>query len=206
MGGAGVSRQHVQASALACVLACMLACTPEPAPAPTPTRESSVVNLDGQLVDPLAIDDRADLLLFVRTDCPISNRYAPELARIAEQFSAQPLDVWLIYVDVDETPELIRKHMAEYELPGTPLRDPEQELAARAGVKVTPEAALFDNQGKRQYRGRIDDRQVDYGKQRPEASTHDLLDAITAVLANRTPASAEADAVGCPLPPLKPAG
>ncbi len=186
--------------ALACALACLLACGPKPEPAPA--RESSVHNLDNEIVNPLAENDRADLFLFVRTDCPISNRYAPELARIADRFAAQSLDVWLIYVDVDETPELIRKHISEYKLPGTPLRDVEQELAKLAGVKVTPEAALFDAGGERRYRGRIDDRQVDYGKQRREASSHDLVDAIEAVLAGRAPAVAEIDAVGCPLPPL----
>jgi hypothetical protein len=198
MGGSRVSRSVALALTLAWTLAC------GPATAPTPARERKIVDLDGKLADPLADNGRADLLLFVRTDCPISNRYAPELGRIVERFGAQPLDVWLIYVDVDETPELIRKHVADYRLPGTPLRDVEQDLAARAGVKVTPEAALFDASGVRQYRGRIDDRMVDYGKQRREAGTHELLDAIEAVLAGRTPAVAEADAVGCPLPPLPP--
>jgi hypothetical protein len=186
-------------------LLCVLACTPEPAAGEatndSSARERSVRDLSGQLVDPLTSNGRADLLLFVRSDCPISNRYAPELGRIVERFAAQPLDVWLVYVDEDETPEKIQKHMAEYRLPGTALRDVEQELAARADVKVTPEAALFDAGGVRRYRGRIDDRHVDYGKQRAEPSTHELLDAITAVLDGRAPAIAVVDAVGCPLPP-----
>jgi hypothetical protein len=187
-------------------LACVLACSAEPVPGEaakdSAVSESSVRDLAGKIVDPLAGNGRADLLLFVRTDCPISNRYAPELGRIVERFAAQPLDVWLIYVDEDETPEKIEKHMAEYRLPGTPLRDVKQQLAGRARVKVTPEAALFDAGGVRRYRGRIDDRHVDYGKTRTEPSTHELLDAITAVMDDRTPAVAEVDAVGCPLPPL----
>jgi hypothetical protein len=186
-------------------LACALACTAEPAAGElekaTPASESKVRDLLGKVIDPFTSNGRADLLLFVRTDCPISNRYAPELGHIVERFAAQPLDVWLVYVDADETAEKIAAHMAEYRLPGTPLRDVDQELAARAGVKVTPEAALFDAGGVRRYRGRIDDRHVDYGKQRVEPSTHELLDAITAVLDGRAPAAAEVDAVGCPLPP-----
>jgi hypothetical protein len=191
-------------------LACVLACAAEPAPPQAqehqaaPTRERSVFDLAGQAVDPLSRNDRADLLLFVRTDCPISNRYAPELERIVGGFATQPLDVWLVYVDEDETPERIRKHVTEYRLPGTAVRDPGQLLATRAGVKVTPEAALFDADGERRYRGRIDDRHVDYGKQRAEPSTHELLDALTAVMGGRSPTVAEAEAVGCPLPPLGP--
>lgn len=189
-------------------LACVLACAAEPAPGggekEPPASESNVRDLAGQTVDPFTHNSRADLLLFIRTDCPISNRYAPELERIVGRFATQPLDVWLVYVDEDETPEKIQAHMTEYRLPGTALRDPGQFLATRAGVKVTPEAALFDADGQRRYRGRIDDRHVDYGKQRAEPSTHELLDAITAVMNGQIPSVAEVEAVGCPLPPLNP--
>jgi hypothetical protein len=186
----------------ATLAAALLGCGPTPEradAAPRPTITS--VDLAGQSHDPLA-DARADLLLFVRTDCPISNRYAPELGRIAASLADAPVDVWLVYVDPDESPALIRAHMRDYRLPGTPLRDPEQSLAAHVGVRVTPEAAVFDGLGARVYRGRIDDWYVDYGKNRTEASTHELRDALAALLAGRRPSVAETDAIGCPLPPL----
>ena len=166
------------------------------APQPSPA-----LDLEGQPLDPFA-DARADLLLFVRTDCPISNRYAPKLGRIAARFADAPLDLWLVYVDPDEQPEHIREHMREYQLPGRALRDPGQSLAARARTRVTPEAALFDAEGALRYHGRIDDWYVDYGKSRSEASTQELVDAVEALLAGREPLVASAEAVGCPLPPL----
>jgi hypothetical protein len=162
---------------------------------------STAVDLDGRPRDPLVADGRADVLLFVRTDCPISNRYAPEIGRIAARFADQGVELWLVYVDPDETPELIRRHVAEYDLPGTALRDPEQSLVGAAGVKVTPEGAVFDGEGRRRYRGRIDDWYADFGKPRARASTHELVDAVEAVLAGREPTVTEAEAVGCPLPP-----
>lgn len=162
---------------------------------------SAVLDLDGQRLDPLD-DARADLLLFLRTDCPISNRYAPKLARIAARYAEAPLDLWLVYVDPDELPEHIREHIREYQLPGRALRDPSQSLAARARARVTPEAALFDASGALRYHGRIDDWYVDYGKSRVEASTRELEDAVDALLAGREPAVRSAPAVGCPLPPL----
>ncbi|KIG16554.1 hypothetical protein DB30_04325 [Enhygromyxa salina] len=161
------------------------------------------LDLDGQVLDPLAPNGRADVLVFLRTDCPISNRYAPKLARIGARFAAAPVDLWLIYVDPDETPTVIREHMQAYGLPGTALRDPEQTSVARAGAEVTPSVAVFDATGDRRYRGRIDDWYVDYGQARAEASTDELVDALEAVLAGRSPAVAETAAVGCPLPPLR---
>ncbi|PRQ02392.1 Redoxin [Enhygromyxa salina] len=173
----------------------------ERAPAPR-AGPKGVVDLDGGARDPLAPDGRADVLIFVRTDCPISNRYAPKLGRVAARFAAAPVDLWLVYVDPDETPAMIRAHLSDYALPGTALRDPAQSLVARAGVEVTPSAAVFDAEGVRRYRGRIDDWYVDYGKARAKPSTDELVDALDAVLAGRAPARAQTEAVGCPIPPL----
>jgi hypothetical protein len=47
------------------------------------------------------------------------------------------------------------------------------------------------------YHGRIDDRFVSLGVERPAATQHDLRDALTAVVAGRAPAVATAPAVGC---------
>ena len=67
----------------------------------------------------------------------------------------------------------------------------------------TPEAAVFDATGRLVYHGRIDDRWVEIGKARPQAQTHDLEDAIAAVLAGRPVARAETRAVGCTLADLE---
>ena len=48
----------------------------------------SVVDLSGKAHDPFASPARARVFIFVRTDCPITNRYAPEVARLAQQFKA----------------------------------------------------------------------------------------------------------------------
>ena len=44
-------------------------------------------DLDGKPVDAFALShSRVVVLLFVRTDCPISNRYAPRLQKLSEKF------------------------------------------------------------------------------------------------------------------------
>jgi thiol-disulfide isomerase/thioredoxin len=196
----------VRSAALVVSLALAGACPRDPsadAGVPRPGQEPvGVVDLEGRPRDPLRADGRVDLLVFVRSDCPISNRYAPKLARVAERFAEAPVDVFLVYVDVDEGPATIREHMAEYRLPGTALRDPGQILTARGQITVTPEVALFDGDGILRYHGRIDDGWIDYGKPRAVPQTDELVDALTAVLAGEAPVLASAEAVGCPLPPL----
>ena len=77
------------------------------------------------------------------------------------------------------------------------MRDPRHSLVKLAHATIAPEAAVFDAAGRLVYHGRIDDRWVNPGKARPAARTHDLEDAISAVLAGRRPAQSETHAVGC---------
>lgn len=149
--------------------------------------------------DPFASHARVRVFLFVRTDCPITNRYAPELQRIAAEFNPKDVQFWLIYPDPSETAQRINAQVAEYHFPGEPLRDPHHELVKRAHATVAPEAAVFDKAGRLMYHGRIDDRWVDVGKSRPAPRTHDLENAIAAVLAGKAVAQPETPAIGCSL-------
>ena len=149
--------------------------------------------------DPFSSAARVRVLLFVRTDCPITNRYAPEVKRIAEEFKDRGVEFWLVYPDGTESAAAIEKHLAEYAFPGTPVRDAKHELVKRAHATVAPEAAVFDRSGRLLYHGRIDDRYVDIGKARPAPETHDLENAIAAVLAGTPVAQPETRAIGCSL-------
>jgi hypothetical protein len=149
--------------------------------------------------DPFASSARARVLIFVRTDCPITNRYAPELQRLSQEFSGRGAEFWLVYPDSAETAVSMKRHRAEFNFPGTVLRDPRHSLVKLAHATTAPEAAVFDSAGKLLYHGRIDDRWVNPGTARPAARTHDLEDAIAAVLAGHRPAQAATPAVGCSL-------
>jgi len=157
------------------------------------------VDLAGKPDDPFASHAAVTVLLFVRTDCPITNRYAPELQRIAQEFKTRSVAFWLVYPDADEAPSHIETHIRDFGFPGQPLRDAHHELVHEAHVTVAPEAAVFNSAGKLVYHGRIDDRYVEIGTTRPAAQVHDLEDAIGAVLAGRPVAHAETRAVGCSL-------
>jgi hypothetical protein len=164
-----------------------------------PASVGDAVDLGGKPVNPFASQARVQVALFVRTDCPITNRYAPELQRLAREFDGRGVRFWLIYPDPTESVSAIQDHIAQYDFPGEPLRDPHHSLVRRAQVTVAPSAAVFDAAGKLMYDGRIDDRYVDIGKARQTARTHDLEDAISAVLAGKPVVQAKTRAVGCSL-------
>ena len=51
------------------------------------------------------------------------------------------------------------------------------------------------------WHGRIDDRYLTFGTQRPAATRHDLADALNAALAGRQPTAPAAPPVGCAILP-----
>lgn len=161
-----------------------------------------LLDLNGQPVDPFqAGSAKAVVFLFVRTDCPISNRYAPEVRRLHEKFAGGGATFWLVYPDPDESVEMIRQHVKAYRYHLGVLRDPEHGLVRATGVRVTPEAAVFVG-GRIVYRGRIDDRFVALGKARPAPTTHDLEMALEAILTGKPVATETTPAIGCFIPEL----
>lgn len=171
----------------------LLGCRSTPAPAAL-----VVHTLDGEPVSPLGTTEaRATLLLFVGVDCPTSNLYAPEIARIYAEYGPQGVDFYLVYWDADVPVEGIHEQLREYSLDLPVLLDFDYVLVDYTGATRIPEAALLSPAGELLYRGRIDDRYVDFGKKRLQANERDLRDALDAVLRGKRPAVARTEAVGC---------
>ena len=170
----------------------------------TPPASVKALDLSGHRVDPFQ-NSQARLLVFVfvRTDCPIANSYAPLIRRLYMKYTARKVAFWLVYVDKDESPEDIRKHMDEHGYECAALRDTKLALAKKSKARVTPEAAVFQPTGELLYHGRLDDRWVDIGKYRPEATQHDLAHALDDAVAGRKIAAASQKAVGCPIEGIK---
>lgn len=140
------------------------------------------------------------VLIFVSNDCPFANRYMPELRRLRDHFAPRGVVFWLVHSDPAETLGSIRRHAQEYHLDFREIRDPQHQLAAAAKADVTPTAAVFSRDGALVYHGRIDDRFVELGLERPQATRHDLADALEAVLNNRPVLVSATKAVGCYIP------
>jgi hypothetical protein len=169
-----------------------------------PAGALQLVDVDGNPFDlRQSSKGRVHVALFVRSDCPISNRAAPEVRELCTTFQPQGVDFYLIYVDPREKAEAIRTHLREYEYTCLALRDMKHELATATGATVTPEAVVFDGDWRIAYGGRINNQFEDFGKSREKATTHDLRDAIDATLAGRPVAEPVTKAIGCYIDDLK---
>ena len=174
--------------------------------AQTPSPSVRVFDANGDAVEPLAASGaRAIVFVFTATDCPISNRYAPEVRGLYERFAPRGVAFWLVYADPSDSAEAIQRHIQEFDYPLTPLRDSQHALVKLTGVRVTPEAAvLVPGAGgpRLVYRGRIDDLYVDFGKARAKPTTRDLERVLETILAGTTPRLQTTPAVGCFIPKL----
>ncbi|MGB2625603.1 MAG: redoxin family protein [Candidatus Acidiferrum sp.] len=189
---------RVRVVTLALALACSLS---RPAAAQTPVR--TLVDLDGKALNPFQhANGKLLVFLFVRTDCPISNRYAPTIQELEKQYRKNA-EFYLVYPVKSETSEQIRSHMMEFGYKLRVLRDPDGELVKAAQTKVTPEAAVFTANGSLLYHGRIDDWYAEFGRARSVPSTHELSAALEEAAGGKPVAVATMPAVGCYLPDVK---
>lgn len=152
----------------------------------------------GFTVDPRPHDDDVAVVwVFVTTDCPIANAYAPEIQAIADDYADRHVRMLVIHTDPGTTNELAAAHARDHGYLCPVVVDRNHTLVHHAGVTMTPEAAVFDSDGSLRYRGRIDDRFPDLGARRATASSTDLRAAIDAVALGREVAVLRTEPVGC---------
>lgn len=164
----------------------------------------AIPDIHGKLQHPFQPREKgASVVFFITQDCPISNRYAPEIHRICDQYAGRA-GCFLAYVDPTLQTDQVAKHLADYQHGDYPaIIDRGHILVKAAGATITPEAAVILPGGKIAYRGRIDDRYVTWGTARNEPTIHDLRAAIDLVLQGRTVPEPHTKAVGCYITPLE---
>jgi hypothetical protein len=159
---------------------------------------TAVRDIDGRTWTPLAPRPGAVHLVFVLgTDCPVSNRYAPEIDRIVASYARRGVRTWFVYPDA-ATEAAVRANLKAYHAGVTvpSVLDRDQQLTSAMGATITPEVVVYTDRG-RVYRGRIDNLYVTLGQARRQATEHDLRNALDAVLAGRPVPRPETQAVGC---------
>jgi thiol-disulfide isomerase/thioredoxin len=197
MGAGTMSRRWYTFSVVRVVLVAIIAALLASFSSISASPQSTGFDLAGNSVDPLkAANGKVVVLVFVRTDCPVSNRYAPTIQGLSEAHTGKAA-FWLVYPDKSESAEAIRKHELEYGYKIPALRDPQHVLVKQSQVQITPEVAVFDANRKLIYHGRIDNLYEGVGRARSAATTHELEDAISAALGGHSPAVDATPAVGC---------
>lgn len=143
--------------------------------------------------------DKALVLVFLNTECPIANGSIPTLNKLAAKWKRPQSGVQFFGVVSDRhvSRKAAVKHANEYRTAFPVLFDASGELADRLKPTHTPEAFVLNDRGETVYRGRIDNAWAELGKRRPKTTRHDLADAVDALCNGRPVKTARTKPVGC---------
>ncbi|MCB0824550.1 MAG: redoxin domain-containing protein [Armatimonadetes bacterium] len=164
------------------------------------------VNLSGATEvtgDPFKLQEPAgpcSVLIFLSHDCPIANRYAPEIKRIYNEYIEKKIPFYRVYLgSAEHYADTAVKHGNDYGLEFPIVLDPNKKLVEALNISVTPEVAVISKDYKLLYRGRIDDQNIEHGRVK-EGYRRDLRVALDEILAGKPVSERATAAVGCFIP------
>jgi len=135
---------------------------------------------------------KGTVLIFIATQCPVSNGYNERMEKLAQDFKARGINVIGINANSTESAADVKDHAAKNNLTFTILKDNGNKVADRLGASRTPEAYFLDAGNKLLYHGRIDN-----SRDITQVNSSELRDALEATLAGKPVPKATANAFGC---------
>lgn len=157
-----------------------------------------LVDLDGRdvsVTSDAAI--RVWVYVFLGVECPISNRFLPELAALEKEHAPRGVRFVPVYPNADETPDRIRRHRAEFGLAPAAYRDPQHRVAERLRAHRTPEVVVITREFGQVYQGRVNDQYAALGVGKPLPTRHDLAEVLQALARGERVSPRIQAAVGC---------
>lgn len=137
-------------------------------------------------------DSAATVVLFVATQCPVSNDYNERMVSLATEYGPKGFAFVGINSNKQESVEEIAEHAGANGFPFPVLDDEGNVIADRFGATRTPEVYVINPEGMIVYHGRIDD-----SRNADRIESRDLASALDAILAGSPIDPAETKAFGC---------
>lgn len=135
---------------------------------------------------------KAVVLMFMSTQCPVSNAYNTRMASLSTEYAAKGVAFVGLNANKQEGVAEIAQHAKEHGFSFPILKDEKNVKADSFGAQVTPEIYVYDPSWKLRYHGRIDDSQKG-----DKVGSPDLRNALDALLAGREVPTTETKAFGC---------
>jgi len=139
---------------------------------------------------------KALVIVFVGSECPISNLCLPELIALEKKLRGQSVQFLAVYPNEAEDLDQIAGHAYDRGTPFPVFKDIGQRLADALGITRVPSVVVLDGDFWLQYRGRVND-QYGAAARRPKATREDLALALDEMLAGKQVTVAETEADGC---------
>jgi peroxiredoxin len=137
-------------------------------------------------------DSKAIVIIFIATECPISNDYNSRMEAIYNDYKDKDVAYIGINPNKAENVERIKEHAAQYGLTFPILKDEKNIIADRFKASVTPEVYVLNSNFQVLYHGRIDN-----SRKESEVETQDLRNALDEILSGREVSKTKTKAFGC---------
>lgn len=135
---------------------------------------------------------KAIVLMFVATQCPVSNAYNERMAALERDYASRNIVFLGINSNKQESVEEIKEHAAKNGFRFPILKDHKNVVADKLGASVTPEIYVLTGSLDVLYHGRIDDSQRE-----AKISARDLRTALDEILAGKPVSTPTTKAFGC---------
>ncbi len=137
-------------------------------------------------------DSKAIIIMFIATECPVSNAYNSRMVKLYEEFQGKGIAVIAINSNKAEDVSAIKEHSVQNGFKFPVLKDPGNKVADNYGASVTPEVYILSNKFELLYHGRIDDSRSESG-----VKSRDAANALNEILSGKKVTVAETKAFGC---------
>ncbi len=137
-------------------------------------------------------DAKAIVVMFIATQCPVSNAYNERMAAIEKDYRGQGIVFLGINSNKQEGVEEIKEHSRKHGFGFPVLKDHSNVVADEFGASVTPEIYVLDGSLQIVYHGRIDDSQRE-----SRVSVSDLRVTLDEILAGKPVTTPRTKAFGC---------
>jgi peroxiredoxin len=138
------------------------------------------------------LDSKVVVVMFIATECPISNNYNERMVRIHNEYKEKGVAFIGINSNKQEDVDAIKQHAAENNFSFPVLKDVDNKIADNYSASVTPEVYVLDKNKNVLYHGRIDDSRSESG-----VKSKDLSNALDEILNGKPVTVTETKAFGC---------
>lgn len=140
--------------------------------------------------------DHFVVVAFLGTECPLAKLYSPRLNQLANEYQPKGVQFFAINSNRQDSISDIEHYAKKQEIEYPILKDVGNVVADQFGAQRTPEIYVLDRDRVVVFHGRVDD-QYGVGYLRPEATRHDLKEALEELLAGKSVSVAQTATPGC---------
>jgi peroxiredoxin len=141
----------------------------------------------------LLAKNKAVAVLFIATQCPVSNAYNDRMAALGKDYAARGVAFVGINSNKAEPAAEVAEHAKAHGFSFSVVKDPGNKVADAYGAEKTPEVYVISPNGELLYHGRIDESRDDP----KNVKSPDLRNALEAILSGKPVPAAETKAFGC---------